>query len=70
MSAYLSRYVIDGRLSLLDAQREYLGMERSLLGAWQQFDPKSANLVSIAERRLSQSPVEQIPSECKISIAR
>ena len=70
MSAYLARHIIDGRLSLLDAQIEYPGMERSLLGAWQQFDPKSANLVILDERRLSQSPVELIPSECKIIIAR
>jgi putative transposase len=78
MSAFLSRHVIDSQLSLLDAQLEYPGLEQVLLGAWQYYDclgsfhgrgtrpdelrKKSANRVSIAESRLSQSPVEQIPS--------
>jgi putative transposase len=62
MSAFLSRHVIDSQLSLLDAQLEYPGLEQVLLGAWQCYDKKSANRVSIAESRLSQSPVEQIPS--------
>lgn len=61
-SAFLSRHIIDSQLSLLDAQLEYPGLEQVLLGAWQCYDRKSANRVSIAESRLSQSPVEQIPS--------
>jgi putative transposase len=61
-SAFLARHIIDGQLSWQDAQLEYPGMEQSLLGAWQRFDPKSANRVCHAESRLSQSPVEQIPS--------
>jgi len=61
-SAFLSRHIIDSQLSLLDAQLEYPGLEQVLLGAWQCYDKKSANRVSIAESRLSQSPVEQIPS--------
>lgn len=61
-SAFLSRHIIDSQLSLLDAQLEYPGLEQVLLGAWQCYDKKSANRVSIAESRLSQSSVEQIPS--------
>jgi len=62
-SAFLSRHIIDSQLSLLDAKLEYPGLEQVLLGAWQCYDKKSANRVSIAESRLSQSPVEQIPSQ-------
>lgn len=61
-SAFLSRHIIDSQLSLLDAQLEYPGLEQVLLGAWQCYDKKSANRVSIAESRLNQSSVEQIPS--------
>jgi putative transposase len=61
-SAFLSRHVIDSLLSLRDAQLEYPGLEQVLLGAWQCYDKKSANRVSNAESRLSQSSVEQIPS--------
>jgi putative transposase len=49
MSAFLSRHVIDSQLSLLDARLEYPGLERVLLGAWQCYDKKSANRVSISD---------------------
>ena len=37
MSAFLSRHVYDDELSLQDARSEYLGMETTLLRAWQQY---------------------------------
>jgi hypothetical protein len=33
----------------LDAQSEYPGLEQVLLGAWQCYDKKSANRVSISD---------------------
>lgn len=52
-SAFLSRHIHDDSLSIVDAQKEYLGMESSLLQGWQEcvagdpprFESKSANRV-------------------------
>ncbi len=58
-SAFLGRYVDESELSLQDARESYLGMESSLLEAWQRYK-QSANRVSIAESRKAHPPLEQI----------
>lgn len=61
-SAFLSRHVYDDSLSLQDALTEYLGMETTLLRAWQQYQ-QSANQVSASESQCCHSPVELIRSD-------
>jgi putative transposase len=66
MSAFLSRYVYDDKLSLQDAQFEYSGMETTLLRAWQQHQ-QSASRVSVSESQCRHSPVELIRSDLEKS---
>lgn len=61
-SAFLARYVDENQLSLRDAFMAYLGMESTLLEAWQRHK-QSANRVSFAESRSAHPPVEQISSD-------
>lgn len=61
-SAFLARYVDEDQLSLQDASEAYLGMESTLLEAWQHYQ-QSANRVSLAESRSAHPPVEQISSD-------
>lgn len=76
-SAFLSRWVYNDKLSLWDAQCEYLGTEPFLLDAWKQYQrqfllgetPKtglpqqSANRVTECESRSGYSSLEQMSNE-------
>lgn len=58
MSAYLSRFVNQDQLSVLDAAHQYLGAEPLLMEAWKQYQ-LTANQVGESESRLSDSPSER-----------
>lgn len=60
-SAFLARYVEENQLSLQDAQQAYLGMESSLLEAWQHYKI-NREPVGFAERRKAPPPSERFSS--------
>jgi len=58
-SAFLSRYVVEDKLSLQVAQSEWPGLEPILMEAWQQYQ-QSASRVSPSESRQAQPSFERI----------
>ncbi|MEO1377485.1 MAG: transposase [Cyanobacteria bacterium J06635_10] len=58
-SAFLSRYVCDDKLSLLDAQTEYPRAEPLLMDAWKQYQ-QTANRVSKSESRKCYNSFERL----------
>lgn len=57
-SAYLSRYINDGTLSLQDAVNSYPGLEPILVEAWKQYQINREQ-VGASESRQCHSPVER-----------
>ncbi len=64
-SAFLSRYVNQDKLSLLDALKEYPGAEPLLLEAWQRHLTRKQ--VGASQSRLSDSPLERVSNKPIIS---
>lgn len=64
-SAFLSRHVNQDKLSLQDAQDEYLRLESVLLEAWQR--SKNRKQVGASENRMSDSPSERFSNEGRTS---